>query len=127
MDAQIERALQTDGLIDMTTVGRKSGTPHKIEIAFHNFDGVLYITGSPGKRDWYANLVATPQFTFHLKQSTRADIPAKAIPITDEAARRRVLSKVAAKWGKQDQLEAFMQSSPLVEVQLQSYSPSGKD
>jgi deazaflavin-dependent oxidoreductase (nitroreductase family) len=120
MDAQIERALQTDGLIDMTTVGRKSGTPHKIEIAFHNFDGVLYITGSPGSRDWYANLLANPQFTFHLKQSAQADIPATATPITDEAERRRVLSKVVAKWNKQNELEAFMQSSPLVEVQLDS-------
>ncbi len=106
--------------IDITTVGRKTGKPHTIEIAFHNFDGVLYITGSPGRRDWYANLVANPQFTFHLKQSTRADIPATAIPITDEAARRRVLSKVVAKRGKQAELEAFMQSSPLVEVQIES-------
>jgi deazaflavin-dependent oxidoreductase (nitroreductase family) len=120
MDTEIERALKTDGVIDITTVGRKTGKPHTVEIAFHNFDGVLYISGMPGRRDWYANLMATPQFTFHLKQSTQADIPAKAIPITDEAARRRVLSKVAAKWGKQDQLEAFMQSSPLVEVKLQS-------
>jgi deazaflavin-dependent oxidoreductase (nitroreductase family) len=120
MDSEIERALKTDSMVDITTVGRKTGKPHKIEIAFHNFDGVFYITGSPGRRDWYANVVAKPQFTLHLKQSTQADIPAKAIPITDEAARRRVLSKVVAKWGKQDELEAFMQSSPLIEVQLES-------
>lgn len=120
MDAATERALKTDGLIDITTVGNKTGNPHKIEIAFHNFDGELYISGSPGKRDWYANLMANPHFTVHLKQSTQADIPARATPITDEAERRRVLSKVVEKWGKQDQLEAFMQSSPLVEVQLES-------
>src|SRR5215213_4972199 len=120
MDAAIERALKTDGMIDITTVGRKSGKPSKIEIVFHNFDDVLYITGTPGRRDWYANLVANPQFTFHLKQSTQADIPAKAIPITDEATKRQVLSKVVAKWNKQDELEAFVQSSPLVEVQLET-------
>ena len=120
MDSEIERALKTDGMVDITTVGRKTGKPHKIEIAFHNFDGVLYITGSPGRRDWYANLVANPQFTFHLKQSTQADIPATATPITDEATRRQVLSKVVVKWNKQAELEAFMQSSPLVKVQLES-------
>jgi len=120
MDSEIERALKTDGLIDITTVGRKTGKPHKIEIAFHNFDGVLYISGRPGRRDWYANLVAKPQFTLHLKQSTHADLPATAIPITDEAARRRVLTRVVAKWGRQGQIEAFVQSSPLVEVQLES-------
>ena len=120
MDPEIERALKTDGLIDITTTGKKTGKHHRIEIAFHNFDGVLYITGLPGARDWYANLVANPQFTFHLKQSTRADLPAKATPITDEAARRQVLSKIVAKWNQQDNLEDFVQSSPLVEVQLDS-------
>jgi deazaflavin-dependent oxidoreductase (nitroreductase family) len=119
MDAEIERALTTDGLIDMTTIGRKTGDPHKIEIAFHNFDGVLYMSGMPGKRDWYANLVANPQFTFHLKQSTQADIPARAIPITDAVERRRILARVVQKWNREDQLEAFVQSSPLVEVQLE--------
>jgi len=120
MDAAIERALTTDGLIDITTVGSKTGNPHKVEIAFHNFDGVLYITGSPGTRDWYANLQTNPQFTFHLKQSMEADLPARAIPIIDEAERRRVLTRVVQKWNKQDQLEAFVQSSPLIEVQLES-------
>ena len=119
MDSTIEGALKTDGLIDMTTIGRQTGKPSKIEIVFHNFDGVLYISGSPGRRDWYANLVANPQFTFHLKQSTQADIPATAIPITDEAERRLVLSKIVAKWNKQAKLEAFVQSSPLVKVQLE--------
>jgi deazaflavin-dependent oxidoreductase (nitroreductase family) len=119
MNAEIERALKTDALIDITTVGRKTGKSHKIEIAFHNFDDVVYITGSPGTRDWYANLLAHPQFTLHLKQSTQADILAKATPITDEATRRQVLSKVVERWNKQNELEAFVQSSPLVQVQLE--------
>jgi deazaflavin-dependent oxidoreductase (nitroreductase family) len=119
MDPALEQALTTDTLIDITTAGRKTGKPSRIEIAFHNFNGTLYITGLPGKRDWYANLLANPQFTFHLKQSTQADIPAKATPITDEGTRRRVLSQVVAKWNRQAELEAFVQSSPLVQVELE--------
>ena len=119
MDSEIDHALKSDSLIDITTIGRKTGKPQKIEIVFHNFDGLLYISGRPGKRDWYANLVAKPQFTFHLKQSTQADIPARAVPITDEAARRQVMTKVVEKWNQQDKLEAFVQSSPLVEVRLE--------
>ena len=120
MDAAIDHALNHDGLIDITTIGRKTGKPTRIEIAFHNVDDVLYMSGLPGKRDWYANLVANPQFTVHLKQSTRTDLLARAIPITDAAERRRVLSKIVAKWGRQADLEAFVQASPLVEVQLAS-------
>jgi deazaflavin-dependent oxidoreductase (nitroreductase family) len=118
MDNLLKHALETDRLIDITTLGRKTGKPHRIEIAFHNFDGTLYISGKPGKRDWYANLVANPAFTFHLKQSHQADIPAQATPITEEAARRKILSQVVEKWNKQPEIEAFVADSPLVEVQL---------
>lgn len=120
MDATIERALSSDSLIDITTTGRKTGTPHRIEIAFHNFDGALYITGLPGRRDWFANMEANPHFTFHLKQSMQADLPATAIPITNEAERRRILAKVVQKWNRKAQFEAFVQSSPLIEVRLET-------
>jgi deazaflavin-dependent oxidoreductase (nitroreductase family) len=120
MDAQIENALKSDRLIDITTLGKKSGKPSKIEIAFHNFDGNIYISGLPGKRDWYANLIANPDFTFHLKQSTTADIPAHATPITDAAARTEILSRVVARWNRQAELDSFVQNSPLVAVQLET-------
>jgi deazaflavin-dependent oxidoreductase (nitroreductase family) len=118
-DPAIEQALKSDNLIDITTTGKKTGSPRRIEIAFHNFDGALYITGLPGKRDWYANLLAQPRFTFHLKQSAHADLPAIATPITDEAMRREILTRVVAKWNRQAQLEAFVASSPLVAVRLE--------
>ena len=118
MDEVIERALQTDRLVDITTTGRKSGNPHRIEIAFHYLDEVVYISGLPGNRDWYANMVANPEITFHLKQSLQADIPATATPVLDEAPRREILAKIVQKWDRQDELEKFMKSSPLVKVQL---------
>jgi deazaflavin-dependent oxidoreductase (nitroreductase family) len=120
MDTAIEHALKTDRLIDMTTIGAKTGQPHRIEIAFHNFDDQIYISGLPGKRDWYANLVKHPQFTFHLKQSAHADLPALATPIADQATRRQILARVVAKWNRQNQLEEFMEHSPLVRVELEN-------
>lgn len=119
MNEAIQRALQNDSLIDITTTGRKTGQSHKIEIAFHYLDQKIYISGMPGKRDWYANLVANPEFTFHLKQSIQADIPARATPILDEDRRRKVLVNIVQKWGRQNELETFVENSPLVEVQLE--------
>ncbi len=69
MNEEIERALQTDSLVDITTTGKKTGKPHKIEIAFHYLDQDIYISGMPGRRDWYANLVANPEFTFTLSKA----------------------------------------------------------
>ncbi len=83
IDPQLIRALETDTLIDITTTGRISGRQHRIEITFHFLDGTTYISGLPGKRDGYANMVANPAFTFHLKQSTQTDLAALAVPITD--------------------------------------------
>jgi deazaflavin-dependent oxidoreductase (nitroreductase family) len=118
MDLQLEHALQHDRLVDITTIGRTSGRPHRLEIGFHYFDGAYYISGLPGPRDWYANLLAQPQFTVHVKQSAKADLPALATPITDEADRRPILEKVTARWGRQSQLDDFVARSPLVSVQF---------
>ena len=43
----IRQALATDRVIDITTTGRKSGTPHRIETWFYRADGRLFLTGSP--------------------------------------------------------------------------------
>ena len=117
-DEQIEQALERDLTIDITTVGRKTGSPRRTEIWFHNLAGRLFITGLPGRRDWYANLVANPNFTFHLKESVQADLPAKARPITDEAERREIIARVHQKLDGDRDLEAWVRDSPLVEVTL---------
>src|SRR3954470_16905473 len=94
MNDDVREALTKDRVIDITTTGRTSGTPSRKEMWFHNIDGTIYITGTPRKRDWYANMVAHPEFTFHLKQSAQADLPARATPITDDAQRRAILTRL---------------------------------
>lgn len=115
MDSKIKRALETDKVIDITTIGRKTGKERRIEIWFHNVDGKFYITGRPGrKRDWYQNMVANPEFTFHLKESVTADLEATAHPMTDEAQRRAWFERYLA--GSDRDVEAWTAESPLVEV-----------
>lgn len=118
MDEQVTRALARDQTIDITTTGRKTGLPRRIEIWFHHLDGRLYLTGLPGRRDWYANLQANPDFIFHLKERAQADLPARARPIVAEAERRAVLSRILQNLGGQRDLEAWVADSPLVEVEL---------
>ena len=118
MDETIKHALANDQVIDITTTGRQSGQPRRLEMWFHNVEGRLYITGLPGKRDWYANLVANPAFTFHLKQSTTADLPARARAITDPDERLLVLTPILAKLGRSDNMEAWLSDSPLVAVSI---------
>jgi deazaflavin-dependent oxidoreductase (nitroreductase family) len=117
LDERVQGALARGGVIDITTLGRHSGRPRRIEIVFHNIDGGIYISGipSPARRAWLANLEAHPEFTVHLKGAVRADLPAKARIIDDEAERRRVLASVARNWKRKD-LETMVRQSPLIEV-----------
>jgi deazaflavin-dependent oxidoreductase (nitroreductase family) len=112
MDERIQHALARDRTIDITTRGRKTGQPRRTEIWFHNIDGQVHITGTPGRRDWYANLVAHPKFTFHLKQSVKADLPARATPILDTARRRVIIASIHQMLAGSRDLEAWVESSP---------------
>ena len=101
MDASIAKALalgpestMADHTVDITTIGARSNEPRRIEIWFHNVDGAVYITGLPGPRAWYANLLAHPHFTFHLKHGVRADLPATATPVTDPGERARLFDAI---------------------------------
>ncbi len=116
LDADVQRALSRPHRIDITTTGRTSGQPRRIELVFHVIDGRIVISGMPGRRDWYANLVANPHMTFHLTGPIKADLPAVARPITEPEERRRVMEAVTRNWQAEDRFETFYRHSPLIEV-----------
>lgn len=121
---EIRSALKHGHTIDITTTGRRSGSPRRIEMMFHSFDGHVYISGMPNPdhtRAWLQNMRANPVFTFHLKGSVQADLPATAREITEEPERREVMTKVARAWRRD--VEPMMTQSPLVEVTIEGFAP----
>jgi deazaflavin-dependent oxidoreductase (nitroreductase family) len=121
MNEKISASLAHGHTIDITTTGRRTGLPRRIEIVFHNMNGRLIITGSPRsdhKRAWLYNLEADPSLTFHLKGSVDADLPATARVITDPTERRAIAEWVVANaWRNQD-VEAMTAWAPMVEVTI---------
>ncbi len=109
-------SLARDRTIDITSTGARSGRRRRIEIWAWPLGDALYLTGSPGRRDWYANLKANPDFALHLKRGARADLPARARLIEDPAERREVLTCLLD--GIRYDLERWIERSPLVEVEL---------
>ena len=122
MNEKISSSLQHGHTIDITTTGRRTGLPRRIEIVFHNMDGRLIITGTPRSdhtRAWILNLEADPSLTFHLKGSVNADLPASARVITDPTERRTIAEWVVANaWRNQD-VEAMTAYAPMIEVMLE--------
>ena len=119
MDAAVRTALETDGTIDITTLGAKSGVPRRTEIWFLQLAGRTFITGTPDPRNWYANVLARDRFTFHLKESATADLPARAMPILDETTRRWVFTQ-PHRWNDwylaEATLDDLVAAAPMVEV-----------
>jgi deazaflavin-dependent oxidoreductase (nitroreductase family) len=120
MDDSIQRALRRGHTIDITTTGRRTGEPRRIELVFHNVDGRIVISGSPShrKRGWIWNLEADPRLTFHLKRTVSADLPATARVITDLQERRQLAEWIVANaWPNQD-VETMTRFSPFIEITI---------
>ena len=119
MNVAIRTALARGGIFDLTTTGRRSGEPRRIEIVFHVIDGRIVVSGMPRreKRAWLANIEANPRVTVHLKRDVVADLPGEARVVTDETERRVLLVHVARAWGRDD-LEVMVRYSPLIEIVL---------
>ncbi len=120
LDPKLQDALSIDMVVDITTVGRRTGSPRRIEIWCHLLDCRIYLAASPGPRSWYANLCANPQVTLHLKDDVKADIPVRARPITLEAERRDIFTRLSARsafrQGQGLDIEAWVRGSRLVEL-----------
>jgi hypothetical protein len=118
--------------VDITTIGRRSGDPRRIEIVFYRFEDAIYLSGIPGPRprSWLLNVTAEPHFVFHLKHGVVADVPAIATVITDPAERRRILSDFVEDFNRRHGpdsewpdaiLDDWVARSPLAKV---SFEPS---
>ena len=121
LDDRVRQALARPmNVIDITTTGRKTGQPRRLEIVLHSINGRLYVSGQPSRsrRSWLANLDANPKFIVHLKRGVRADLPATAREITDPNERRQVLEGVAAHWNRHD-VDVMVQYSPVIEVTVE--------
>ncbi len=146
IDPQAAKALEQGRLVDITTTGRKTGRPHRIEIPYFNVEGRTFIIGDPRThdearslrpRDWYANLLANPDFTLHLKHEylldlgdvvadvlsydggVDADVAMRATPVTDPTERRHVVGAVLTKMGARGyeyDLEDWVAHGPIVEI-----------
>jgi deazaflavin-dependent oxidoreductase (nitroreductase family) len=116
-DMPIPPALYRSQLIDLTTNGRNSGEPRRIEIYLHHLDGRLFISGqpSPRTRAWIHNVSADPNVVVHLKAGTVADVPARARVVEEPDERRPLIEAAASRWGRDD-VDAMMAQSPLIEI-----------
>lgn len=109
-------ALASQQTIQITTTGRRTGNPRRVEIWWFHVEGRFIITGTPGRRDWLANLSADPKLTIHV---CGRDIAASASPVRDLTFRRRVFTRPQTMWySSQAELDHLVEAAPMVEIHL---------
>ena len=103
--------------VGLTTVGRTSGERRRIEIWMFEVERRYVITGTPGPRDWFANVQANPSIVVHVLEPTAVDLAAQAITISDAAFRRTVFTAPHTSWYRtQRPVAELVATSPMIEV-----------
>ena len=86
----------------LTTTGRRTGRPHRIEIWFAVEEGHMYLlSGGRDRADWVRNLQANPHVTVELGGETRTGVARVLEPGTAEDVRARDL--LVTKYGSAGQ------------------------
>jgi deazaflavin-dependent oxidoreductase (nitroreductase family) len=80
----------------LTTIGRQSGRPHRIEIWFAAEDGRVYLlSGGRERSDWVRNFQVNERVTVELGNETHAGVARVLQPgtVEDQRARELLVSK----------------------------------
>ena len=100
--------------IHLTTIGRRSGQPRRIEIWWFHIAGRFINTGTPGARDWYANVNSDPNVIIHVAGH---DLPAIAAPVREVGTRSKAFDSELTGWySTQSQRQRLIDESPMVEI-----------
>ena len=74
------------------------------------------ITGTPGPRDWFANVLSQPSVIVHVDGR---DLDATAVPIRDPGFRRTVFTQPETSWySSMAELEVLVDESPMIELRF---------
>ena len=107
--------------VNLTTVGRKSGKPSTVEIWWFEFEDRLLVTGTPGPRDWLANIRSDSSVVVGHRLG---DLTGSATEVDDAEFRRRFFMSNEPRWYRgQAQLDALVADAPMVELHLTRQIP----
>lgn len=137
----MERTLKEDWLASvdrepycyLTTVGRRTGQPHVVEIWFGVHDGALYLlAGGRDQSDWVRNVIRHPQV--EVRFGTREASPhlgqARVVHGREEpaldATARSVLAAKYQGWTSGQPLSSWARTALAVEIRLSESAATTK-
>ncbi len=109
--------------IDLITHGRKTGLPRRVEIWWFHVDGRFIITGTPGRRDWMANVRSNPRVVIEVHGT---EIHATAREVNEMEFRELVFSQRETRWyATQSEFRRLVETAPMIEIVLDDMPEPG--
>jgi deazaflavin-dependent oxidoreductase (nitroreductase family) len=110
----------------LTTTGRRTGRPHRIEIWFAAQDGRVYLlSGGRERSDWVRNLQANAHVTVELGDETHAGVAGVLQPGTVEDQRAREL--LVGKYREGDNLDEWGRTALPVVIEFSADDEPSSD
>lgn len=103
----------------LTTVGRRTGRPHTIEIWFARENGTLYLLSGGGESaDWVRNLRRTPAVQVRIGSRTVAARARQLTAPEEDALARQLLDAKYMGWKSGKRLSSWARSALPVAIEL---------
>jgi deazaflavin-dependent oxidoreductase (nitroreductase family) len=104
----------------VTTVGRRTGRPHTIEIWFGGAGGTVYLLSGGGDgSDWVRNMRAEPKVTVRIRDRERAGVARFVDDPTEEGSARQLLATKYQGWREGRPLSRWASTALVVAVDLE--------
>jgi deazaflavin-dependent oxidoreductase (nitroreductase family) len=115
------KALAGEDFCYLTTTGRVTGNPHKIEIWFGARENNIYLlSGGRHQSDWVKNLLKNPEVTVRIGKTTFSATARLVTDPEEEIAARYMLAEKYQEWEEERVLSEWARTALVVGVDLNS-------
>jgi len=105
----------------LTTTGRVTGNPHRIEIWFGARGNSIYLLSGSGRgSDWVKNLLKTPQVTVRILNTTFSGTARLVAGTEEEMAARHLLAEKYHEYEEDQTLSGWARTSLVVGIDMKS-------
>jgi deazaflavin-dependent oxidoreductase (nitroreductase family) len=105
----------------LTTIGRVTGNPHRIEIWFGARGNIIYLLSGNGRgSDWVKNLLKTPQVTVRILNTTFSGSARLVADPEEEMAARHMLAEKYNEYEDDQSLSGWARTALVVGIDVNS-------
>jgi len=103
----------------LTTSGRVTGEPHRVEIWFAIVDGFLWVNSGGGRRsDWVKNLIRDPRLVIEVGKESWPATASLEDDMASHPARQRLAARYQG-WRKGQPLSEWARTSLLIRIEAE--------